>query len=286
MGDFIARTTSWLLRSCRRLLIFCAVDTCGWLTKNEKRGDNLNRLIETRGRAATFAGRVVHVSEQNPSFLLLKSVRQNGRDIESGDGIWFRSPVFLRRVKVSEGDSIVFKGQVAIGHDQNESAEDMIIESCDLEVVDSVRNRPSFYVDEEGNKHMKISTKEKVLRGLVYDEQVPKIPFDENRRSRCSDITEFIESAPLIVFTGRIQGMSRRKAEEAAEELGCVVDDEIFFWNHTDIFVVIGEEGDPRWKFGNYGWKVANAMELKEDGTDIKFVAGQEFRKQVMKART
>lgn len=37
----------------------------------------------------------------------------------------------------------------------------------------------------------------------------------------------------------------------------------------------------PRWIHGCYGRKIETALECKEDGKDIKLVAGQEFVKQV-----
>ena len=40
---------------------------------------------------------------------------------------------------------------------------------------------------------------------------------------------------------------------------------------------------DPRWMYGSYGRKIETALEKKESGHPhpIKFVAGEEFRKQV-----
>ena len=40
-------------------------------------------------------------------------------------------------------------------------------------------------------------------------------------------------------------------------------------------------ERDPRWTHGSYGRKIETALEKKESGHPIKFVAGQEFVKQV-----
>ena len=235
----------------------------------------MNGLTETRGKSSVFAGEIVYVSEDNPSFFLLKEVRQNCEEIESTEGIWLRSSPLSRKhslngANLSVGDHITFKGLVALGQSQNETLEHMIIMSSDLQIVDSKRRGLDYWHDGERIRpKLRVTPHERVLTS-IYDDPIPQIPFGDHKRP--------FDEKPRIMFSGRIKGMSRTKADDAATNLGCIVCDDFY---DEDYYLIVGEEGDPRWKFGKYGRKIESALDSKEDGKDIKIIAGQEFLKQL-----
>lgn len=209
--------------------------------------------MPTTGKSHAFTGRITHVSPENPSFLLLAEVHQNQRPIECEDGIWLRSPWRLRTRGCGVGDCIKFKGHTKLGQSAECNDEWLLILSCDLQIIDTPK--PTFHdfiAEQMMSKH------------CIFDHPIPEIQW---------------HMKPTIEFTGKIKGIKRSKAEELAEELGCQLPSEYYSHGNID-YLIVGEQGSDRYAFGEYGYKTYQALERKQEGADIKIIAGQEFLKQ------
>jgi len=91
------------------------------------------------------------------------------------------------------------------------------------------------------------------------------IPFDE--------INTIKFSRQIFVVTGRFQ-IGRENVEEYIEKMGGELREACS--SKVD-YLIVGSEGEPTWKFGNYGTKIEAAVKLKNSGRDIFILSEEKF---------
>ena len=112
----------------------------------------------------------------------------------------------------------------------------------------------------------------KVLKDKIVSKEEEKellIAFDEilNPSEKCSSIITLNEKT--FCLTGEFKRGSRSEITKLLEQKGGIAKKSII--SKLD-YLFIGSVGSESWSFGNYGGKVAKAMELKEKGGSIQIL--------------
>ena len=204
--------------------------------------------------AVKFTGTVAHICADNPKFLLLKDVTQyntsgkNGRKIDVGDGIW----VFCdsrRRGNVREGFEVSVYGRTELGELGGES--------------EYLIRTDGFYSNVQVTKAFPPPDE-------IFDNPVPKFRF-KGAVYMETGMTDF----PAYEVVG---------PREIDWEWGDQDCNGVFIGPKDAIkeidYLVVGERGDPDWKFGDHGIKIAIAQELKLEGYKVKIVRAKDFWEQ------
>ena len=216
----------------------------------------IEKLKPTKKMAVRFDGTVIHVCADNPKFLLLSEVTQyntsgkNRWKIDVGDGIWvFRDSKRLGNIQ--EGFEVSVWGRTELGNFGGQT--EYLIKTDDF--YSEVQVTKAFPPPEE-----------------IFD-QVPKFRFKG---------AVYMES-----------GMTDFPAEEVVGpreiQQGMLDENDVFMSTEDAIrkcdYLIVGEGGDPDWKFGSYGTKIAIALDLKRQGAKVKIVKAKDFWEQATSKR-
>jgi NAD-dependent DNA ligase len=101
----------------------------------------------------------------------------------------------------------------------------------------------------------------------MYDDKTITNPT-VNENSLCETNPQ-INFNGLFCFTGKSSRYSRTDFKKLITELGGKVTDDITTRLN---YLVIGDKGQPQWKFGSYGGKIDEAIKLKKNGHPILII--------------
>ena len=101
----------------------------------------------------------------------------------------------------------------------------------------------------------------------MYDDKTITNPT-VNENSLC-ETNHQINFSGLFCFTGKSSRYSRSDFKKLITELGGKVTEDITTRLN---YLVIGDKGQPQWKFGSYGGKIDEAIKLKKNGHQILII--------------
>jgi NAD-dependent DNA ligase len=101
----------------------------------------------------------------------------------------------------------------------------------------------------------------------MYDDKTITNPT-VNENSLCETNPQ-INFNGLFCFTGKSSRYSRSDFKKLITELGGKVTDDITTRLN---YLVIGDKGQPQWKFGSYGGKIDEAIKLRKNGHSIMII--------------
>lgn len=81
-------------------------------------------------------------------------------------------------------------------------------------------------------------------------------------------------SESVFCLTGNFKNCPKSEIKEKLETLGAICKDNV---TKKTNYLIIGENGDASWKYGNYGTKVVKAIDMQNKGHTIKIVAEKDF---------
>ena len=126
-----------------------------------------------------------------------------------------------------------------------------------------VESRGEHRPRQRSRQRARAGAREAPMRDAVVplDDPAPSIVFEGRR----------------FVFTGDFAFGDRAACEQAVIERGGEIAKNL---SKRVAYVVIGEHGSDDWKHGNFGTKVAKAMQLRDDGAAVAIVTERHWREQ------
>lgn len=110
----------------------------------------------------------------------------------------------------------------------------------------------------------------------MYDDKTITNPTI-NDNNLC-DTNPVINFGGLFCFTGKSSRYSRPEFKKVIIELGGQFTDDVT--TRID-YLVIGDKGQPQWKFGSYGDKIDKAIKLRKNGHSLLIIHEKEIHKAI-----